>query len=124
MLARSNEEAQAFLGRLVRAYNSAVRAGDFTTFVALFTDDATLEIEGVPEGPIAGRAAIAAHYRETQPDDEIRVMRWKAEPQRILAEFCWSDIPEAPGGCFILEPQGDKIARLTIALGGPDRCWR
>jgi hypothetical protein len=122
MVAFTNEQAEALLNRLVAAFNVGARTGDFGAYVALFTDDATIDFEGIPErGPIVGRDAIAARYREDPPDDEIRVTRWKVKDDTISAEFVWNDAPEALGGCFFAEPQADLIARLTIAIGGP-RC--
>lgn len=120
MVAFTQEQASALLERQVAAYNAAVRSGDFSHFVALFTDDAVVDFEGVPErGPLVGREAIAENYRENPPDDEIRVKRWKLKDGKIAAEFYWRDIPEAIGGCIIIEPRDDKVARLTIAVGGP-----
>lgn len=122
MVAITQEQAEQVLRRWVEVFNTAVRTGDFTLLVALFTEDAVVDFEGIPErGPIEGQDAIAAHYHENPPDDEIRVKRWKTNGDSIAAEFLWSDVPEAVGGCFFLEPRGGRISRLTVALGGP-RC--
>jgi hypothetical protein len=122
MVAFTNEQAEQLLQRHVDAFNTAVRTGDFSPFVAMFTDDGIVDFEGIPErGPIVGREDIALHYREDPPDDQIRVTRWKFKDNVIAAEFIWRDAPEAIGGCFFIEPRGDLVARLTIALGGP-RC--
>jgi hypothetical protein len=122
MVAFTNEQAERLLHKHVEAFNAGVRSGDFAPFVALFTDDATIDFEGIPErGPIEGREAIARRYREDPPDDEIRVKRWKLNGNVIAAEFYWRDVAEAIGGCFFIEPEGERVARLTIALGGP-RC--
>jgi hypothetical protein len=122
MVSYTPEQAEHLLERHVAAFNAGARTGDFRSFVSLFTDDAVIDFEGIPErGPIEGREAIATRYREEPPDDEIRVKRWKLQDNTIVAEFYWKDAPEARGGCFVLEPRDDRIARLTIALGGP-RC--
>lgn len=105
-------------------YNAGVRTRDFAPLLSIFTDDAVLDFEGVPErGPIAGIAAITRHFEDDPPDDQIRVKRWKPAGPEIVAEFAWTDIPEG-GGCLIVEPRDGRIARLTIALGGPRRLFR
>jgi hypothetical protein len=123
MIALTREQAEALLQRSVGLYNAGVRSGDFHELLDLFTDDGVLEIEGIPDGPLVGRAAIARRFAADPPDDEIRVTRFKAEGNRILAEFVWTDIPEARGGCLIFELREQKIARLIIAFGGPDKCF-
>lgn len=120
MVAFTNEQAGALLERFVAAFNAGVRARDFTAFVALFAEDATMEFEGVPDwGPFTGRDAIARRLEADAPDDEIRVTRWKYDRGQIVAEFRWNDIPESRGGCFIVEPREDRLARLIVAFGGP-----
>lgn len=125
MVAFTNEQAEALLERIVASHNAGARTGDFSPFVALFTADAIMEFEGVPDwGPFTGRDAIARRLAADPPDDEIHVTRWRFERGTIVAEFRWSDIPEASGGCFIVEPRDEHIARLTIAFGGPHRRFR
>jgi hypothetical protein len=120
MVGFTTEQAEALLERVVAAFNAAARTGDVTAFVDLFTDDAVMDFEGIPEeGPFEGREAIAEKFRDDPPDDEVRVRRWKAQDNVISAEFYLRDIPEAIGGCFTIEPRYQKIARLTIAFGGP-----
>jgi hypothetical protein len=119
------DEAGKFLERVVGVFNACVRCGDFTALVNLFDDDAVLDFEGIPErGPVAGKAAIKQHFRFDPPDDEIRVTRWKWDRGHIYARFVWQDIPEAMGGCVDIEPREEKIARLTLAFGGPAARWR
>lgn len=114
-------QAADLLEQCVALYNAGVRTKDFSGLLALLTDDATLEFEGTPErGPLDGKAPIAAHFRDDPPDDPIRVKRWKAAGDQIVAEFSWLTIPEG-GGCLILRARGPRIAALTVALGGP-RC--
>lgn len=116
--------AEAFLQRAVAAFNLGVRTRDFSTFLDLLDDDAVLDFEGIPDGPVAGRAAISERYREDPPDDEICIRRWRDEGSRIVAEFIWCDIPEARGGDLILYPRNDRIARITVVYGGPASRWR
>lgn len=117
----TRDEAEQLLERCVESYNAGVRTRDFRAFLAMLTDDAVLEFEGVPErGPLVGKLAIAQHLQDDPPDDQVRVKRWKTAGSQILAEFSWRDIPEG-GGCLIIRPNDARAARITIALGGP-RC--
>jgi SnoaL-like domain len=116
----TNDEAGTLLEHVVSLYNAGVRTGDFGALVALFTDDGVLEIEGTERGPVTGRTAIREHFEDEPPDDGIRIKRWKQSPSEIAAEFGWTDIPEG-GGCLFIAPREGRVARLTIALGGP-RC--
>jgi hypothetical protein len=124
VVAFTPEQAESLLGRIVAGFNAGVRSGDFAALIALFTDDGVLDLQGIPGDPFAGREEIVAHFRDDPPDDEISVRRWKVRGETVVAEFYWHDISEAPGGCFTVEPRGDRVARLTVALGGPERCWR
>lgn len=112
------------LERLVALYNSGVRTRDFSGLLALLADDASLEFEGVPErGAFGGKQAIAAHFADDPPEDAIEIRRWRLEHGQIVAEFRWTDIPEG-GGCLIVEPREDRIAAITVALGGPRYVFR
>ena len=112
------------LDKLVSLYNAGVRTRDFSAFLALLSEDAVLDFEGVPErGALTGKAQIAQHFHDDPPDDRIRIKRWKAGGDAIVAEFAWADIPEG-GGCLYVEPRDDSVARLTIAFGGPRRAFR
>lgn len=125
MTESTSATAQDFLDHFVSVFNASVRRGNFADFVRLFAGDAVLEYDGIPDPPIEGIAAIARRYQENPPDDEIRVIRWKAQGDRIMAEFRWCDIPEASGGCCIIQLRGGEIAHLTVAFGGPaSRCFR
>lgn len=120
----TQELAGIFIERLVALHNAGVRTRDFSPFIDLFDDDAVLEFEGVPDwGPFEGKSAIAQRIRSDAPDDEIRITRWKRKSGSVCAEFVWEDIPEARGGTFVVVPHGDKIARLTLAFGGPASRW-
>ncbi|HEV3153504.1 MAG TPA: nuclear transport factor 2 family protein [Candidatus Baltobacteraceae bacterium] len=115
----------SYLERFVALFNTGVRTHDFSQFLEYFSDDAVLEYDGVPDPPLLGKPAIVQRYRDDPPDDQIRVVRWKAERDRITAEFRWNDIPEARGGCFVIDRRGEKISHLTVAFGGPaTRCFK
>jgi hypothetical protein len=121
----TSEEAGKLLERLVARFNAAVRTCDFSEYLELFTEDAAIDFEGVPErGPIEGKAALVAHFRDDPPDDQIRVTRWKYDGMRVIAQFVWTDIPEASGGVFVIVLRDHQISRLTLAFGGPAARWR
>ncbi len=120
----THDEAGEFLKHIVSLYNAGVRTRDFSGFFALLTDDAIFDFEGTSErGPLEGKPAIVRQFADDPPDDGIRVKRWKYRGGEIVAEFSWMDIPEG-GGCLFVEPRDGKIARLTIAFGGPRRLFR
>jgi hypothetical protein len=112
------DEAGEFLEHIVALYNAGIRTRDFSGLVSLFADDGVLDFEGTPQLPFRGKAAIAQHFVDDPPDDEVRIKRWKARGPQLVAEFKWLDIPEG-GGCLLVEPRGTGIARITVALGGP-----
>jgi hypothetical protein len=119
-----HDEAGELLAQIVSAYNTGVRTRDFSGFLALLTDDAVFDFEGVSErGPLEGKSVIGQRLADDPPDDAIRVKRWRHDPAHIVAEFAWTDIPEG-GGCLFIEPHDGRIARLTLALGGPRRLFR
>jgi hypothetical protein len=115
---------RALLRAIVHAYNAGVRSGDFSAYLAFFTADAVIEFEGIPDGPLVGMPAIAEHFTNDAPDDEIRIVRDRSEGDRIVAEFVWTDIPETRGGDLIVRFAGDRITYACIAFGGPARRWR
>ena len=103
-----NEPAAAdvehFLQQFVEIFNDAAERRDFARFVGLFADNAVLEFDGLPAPDVRGKPAIAQHYRDDPPDDRMRILRWKTlRTGEIAAEFQWSDIPEARGGCLIVK---------------------
>lgn len=55
-------------------FNEAVRAGDFTSFVTTFTEDAVMAFDDRPFGPFHGRAAIAQAYAAQPPTDTMTVV--------------------------------------------------
>lgn len=115
----THDEAGELLERCISAYNAGVRTRDFAAFLALLTDDAVLDFEGIPDrGPFRGKAAIAGHFENDPPDDPVRVKRWKFDGSKIVAEFTWIGIPEGHA-CLLMTPRGRQIAHVIVALGGP-----
>jgi hypothetical protein len=120
----THDQAPQILERCIAAYNAGVRTRDFRSFLALLTEDAQLDFEGVPDrGPLVGKEAIRQHFADDPPDDQVRIERWKINGSQIVAEFSWMDIPES-GGCLILGTADAYLARMTIVLGGPRRRFR
>lgn len=118
------DEAGQLLERCIALYNAGVRTRDFSGFLALLTEDAVLEFEGIPErGPLTGKNAIAQHLRDDPPDDELKVTRWKTDGAQIVAQFSWTDIPES-GGCLLVRARDSRAEHITIVLGGPRRAFR
>lgn len=115
------DEREILLQRLVAAFNTCARSGDFTPCSELFADDAVMEFEGTPDwGPFEGKAAIVQRLSAQPPDDEVRIRRWRDDGRRIHAQFVFNDLPEAVGGMFVLSSQDGKITHLIVAFGGPD----
>lgn len=120
----AREEAGKLLEQCISSYNAGVRTRDFRGFLALLTEDAVLDFEGIPErGPLTGKAAIAQHLQDDPPDDQLQINRWKTDGSDIAAEFSWTDIPES-GGCLLVRARGPRAERITIVLGGPRRAFR
>lgn len=120
----THDEAGEFLSQIVSLYNAGVRTRDFSGFLSLLDADAIFEFEGISErGPLEGKDEIAQRFADDPPDDPIRIKRWRHGTGQIVAEFAWADIPEG-GGCLFIEPRGGRVARITMALGGPRRLFR
>lgn len=117
------DEAGDFLRHIVTLYNTGVRTRDFRALLAMLTDDAVLDLEGTSEQPFRGKEAIARHFQDDPPDDPVRVKRWKQHGPEIAAEFSFLDIPEG-GGCLYVARRGGRIARITVAFGGPRSRFR
>lgn len=86
------------LERCVALYNAGVgvRTRDFSGLLALLTDDASLEREGVPaRGALAGKQAIAAHFTDDAPEDPIEIRRWRLEHGRSSPSSAGAIFPKA-----------------------------
>jgi hypothetical protein len=107
------------LAEHVERFNVGVRSGDFRLMLELFTDDASLEFEGVPAGPFHGRDAIAAAYREQPPDDEIEVLDASESDADVVARYGWLRDEGRAAGKLRLTRDGDWIARLVVTFDPP-----
>ncbi|HLY49569.1 MAG TPA: nuclear transport factor 2 family protein [Solirubrobacteraceae bacterium] len=102
----------------VEAFNAAVSSGDFDLFVERFSDEAVLRFENVPGAgtlEFAGRAAIAAAYREQPPDDQIDIDGVAhADGETILVPFAWRR--DRGRGVMRITRHGDRITWMTISF--------
>jgi len=96
-----------------RRFNEGVDTGDWTGYLEAFAPDATLRIEGDPDGPYAGRDAIAAAYAAAPPDDTIVVRSVDSAGDTDVAWFDWS---AGGGGSLRLRWEGEQIAELVVAF--------
>ncbi|OLB75820.1 MAG: hypothetical protein AUI14_20240 [Actinobacteria bacterium 13_2_20CM_2_71_6] len=102
----------------VARFNRSVAAGDFTSLVESFADDATMSFEGVPVGPFTGRAAIAMAYRMSPPDDAIDLGEvHESGPDSARVEYTWRSDPAKKAGEMRLAWQPDGLVRsLEVRL--------
>ena len=100
----------------VRRFNAGVRTGDFGPMLEGFADDAELRFEGVPVGPLAGRDAIAAAYRERPPDDEVEILDVREQDGTVVAGYASATAPGVRAGELRLTPAGPRIGRLVVTF--------
>jgi steroid Delta-isomerase len=103
------------VGEHVKAFNAAVLNGDWDAFALRFAEDAVLEFVGPPVGPFVGRAAIAAAYRSSPPDDTIELMGPVREAgDEVIAPYRW-DRTHQLGTMRFTESSG-LISRLVVTF--------
>jgi RimJ/RimL family protein N-acetyltransferase len=105
-----------FLYEYVARHNQGVRTGDWEPLAECFAEDAVLEFEGVPLGPLSGRDAIVAAYREHPPDDEVRVLDAEETEGGVNARYSWAIAPERPAGRMLLTLRDFVIERLAVTF--------
>lgn len=69
-------DAAVLAARQVAEFNDAVAAGHFAQFLCLYTDDAVIRFENVPDAgqlEFAGRDEYTRAYAEHPPDDKIDI---------------------------------------------------
>jgi hypothetical protein len=91
----------------VARFNEGVRTGDWSRMLALLTDDASLEFDGIPVGPFHGRDAIRAAYTAQPPDDEIVLL--DGGPA-----YAWSRKPTERAGELHLEEHDGRIEAIRV----------
>lgn len=108
----STAEAAILAARHVSEFNDAVAARDFTEFLWLFTDDATVRFENVPGAgtlEFTGRRAYTTAYFEQPPDDQIDISGPPtADGNSVTVPFSW----RRDGGTGVL--------LLTFTDGNPE----
>jgi steroid Delta-isomerase len=97
----------SLLDEHVARFNEGVRTGDWSRMLELLADDATLEFEGIPVGPVHGRDAIGAAYAAQPPDDEIVLL--DGGPV-----YAWAREPALRAGELHLDERGGRIARIRV----------
>lgn len=109
--AHSNVDVDAHIA----AFNTAVESGRWQPVVDRFADDAVLEFVGPPVGPFVGRAAIAAAYATSPPDDTIEL----AGPPAIVGDelvvpYRWRRTGST--GSMRFTSHGELIDRLVVTF--------
>jgi steroid Delta-isomerase len=99
----------------IATFNEAVVTGDWDAFVSRFDDNASVEFVGPPVGPFIGRAAIAAAYTSSPPDDTISSNgeAYKDDGE-LIVPYRWAT-SGATGTMRFTERDG-RIARLVITF--------
>ena len=96
-----------------RLFNEAVRAKDWTAFLATFAPDAVMRFENVPAGPYQGIAAITAAYQENPPDDTMTLLSDDRDGAGDVVKFGW----DAGGrGTMRLDWRDGKVSALKVAF--------
>lgn len=101
----------------VQRFNAGVRGGDFSPMVEWFTEDGEMVVDGAGLGPLRGRLAIRAAYRNRPPDDVIEILdAFEPDKDLVVATYAWGRAPTSPAGELHLVREGNQIARLVITL--------
>jgi steroid delta-isomerase len=108
------DDIRAVVSEHAMLFNEAVRSGNFSDFLATFTEDAVMRFENRPTGPFEGRQAIAGAYAAQPPTDTMTLE--SVEPvgtDGARVAFAW----DAGGtGQMTLHWRDGKVADLTIAF--------
>ena len=99
----------------VKAFNNAVRSGDFTAFVARFHPDAIMTFVGPPVGPFTGRTEIAAAYAAQPPTDTMEILTARTEQPGGL-EVITSRWSNGGTGTMHLHHTNNQITALTVTF--------
>jgi steroid Delta-isomerase len=96
----------------VRQFNAAVESGEWGPFVDRFAADASMEFVNVPTGPYLGRAAIAAAYRDSPPDDTLAVREVRSDGDVDTVAVDWT---RGGAGVMTLEwTAAGLVGRLVV----------
>jgi hypothetical protein len=129
MTAITETEAAILAARHVSAFNDAVAAKSFSEFLCLFTDDAVIRFENVPDAgqlEFDGRQAYTKAYAEHPPNDQLDISG-RAEPDEdgdgVVVPFAWRR-DGSPGTIrltYTASDDGDLddrlVTRMTVVFG-------
>jgi steroid Delta-isomerase len=92
-------------------FNEAVRTKNWTAFMTTFTPDAVMRFVELPA--YVGRAAIAAAYQESPPDDTMTVLSDRRDGDTDVVRFAWD-----AGGTGTMEViwRDGMVASLSVAF--------
>jgi hypothetical protein len=103
------------VGRHCALFNQGVRTGDFGSWLATFTDDATLAFEGLALPAVEGRAAIRSLYDSHPPSSPMRVIASTVDGDTAIGRFVWVAAPDT-GGSFTVRLRNGSVAGLLVQL--------
>lgn len=100
------------------AFNEAVAAGDFQTFLLRFTDDAVIRFENPPGGvdiEFASRPAYTKAYTDQPPDDQMDADGpVQVDGPSLTVPFAWRR--DGARGTMRLTRADDLIAAMTVVF--------
>jgi hypothetical protein len=112
-------DPEAFAQRQLDAYN----ARDLERFVREYTDDVLVYRMPDPNPVIAGRAALAAHYRDKRfnlPELHARLVNRMVFGNKVIDQEVVLGVPGAPlEGAAVYEVTAEGISRVWFFSAAP-----
>jgi len=100
--------------RYVDNHNAGVKGIGWEGLGALFDDDALLEFDGIPMGPVQGARAIVEIYRAHPPSEPLELIEVQETPDGATASYSWSSSPTVFAGTLSFSIINGLIQRLVI----------
>lgn len=97
----------------LRAFNEAVRRGDWAMLAGAHAKDAVVEFAGVPVPTMRGRAAIEAGYRANPPDDQITALACRSDGDTHEVLFRWN-VDGTGGGRLRVTMRDGLVAHKVV----------
>ncbi|MDG4831714.1 nuclear transport factor 2 family protein [Solwaraspora sp. WMMD1047] len=95
-------------------FNACVRSGDWTPFVATFTQDARMLVTNAPGGPLVGREAIAGVYAARPPREAMRLVEIEpVDTDTVRVRFDWES---GRAGSMVVRWRGDLVQDVELTL--------
>jgi len=95
-------------------FNACVRSGDWTPFVATFTEDARMTVVNAPAGTLMGRDAIGAMYTHRPPTETMRLLEVDTVDEGTAAvRFAWDSGRESS---MVVRWRGDRVCGVELTL--------